>query len=115
MLVLQPGDLRLNIWLDHETDVRLRQLHYGVGIDIAVQGNKYRVTAYDSIITVVEPETSWFDFKTYVAPYLGHERRLTLYSIGSQRTLSLLCSSVVSVTTPTLHSFPNPRRRGRPL
>ncbi|KZT73099.1 hypothetical protein DAEQUDRAFT_636847, partial [Daedalea quercina L-15889] len=43
----RPGDLKLNIWLDHETD-----------------GHKYRVTAYDSIITIVEPETSWFDFKT---------------------------------------------------
>ncbi|EPT01344.1 hypothetical protein FOMPIDRAFT_1023270 [Fomitopsis schrenkii] len=45
----KTGDLRLNIWLDHEAD-----------------GNKYRVTAYDSIITVVEPETSWFDFKALI-------------------------------------------------
>lgn len=33
-------------------------------IDEVLQGDKYRVTAYDSVITVVEPETSWFDFKT---------------------------------------------------
>jgi hypothetical protein len=42
----KPGDIRLNIWLDH-----------------AVDDVKYRVQAYDSIITVVEPELSIFDFK----------------------------------------------------
>jgi len=42
----KPGDIRLNIWLDHIVDEE-----------------KYRVTAYDSIVTVVEPEVSIFDFK----------------------------------------------------
>ncbi|KAF9223483.1 hypothetical protein BS17DRAFT_781936, partial [Gyrodon lividus] len=42
----QPGDLRLNIWLEHSAD-----------------DHKYRVTAYDSVVTIVEPEGSWFDFK----------------------------------------------------
>ncbi|KAI0370352.1 hypothetical protein BV20DRAFT_1074637 [Pilatotrama ljubarskyi] len=41
-----PGDYRLNIWLEHIAD-----------------GQSYRVTAYDSIVSVVEPEGSWFDFK----------------------------------------------------
>ncbi|KAL4062849.1 hypothetical protein V8B97DRAFT_1916091 [Scleroderma yunnanense] len=55
----KTGDLRLNIWLEH-----------------IVEGEKYRVTAYDSIVTIVEPETSWFDLKlisTYiiVAAMLG--------------------------------------------
>jgi hypothetical protein len=30
-----------------------------------LQGEKYRVTAYDSIVTIVEPEVSIFDFKLY--------------------------------------------------
>lgn len=42
----KPGDLRLNIWLEHTVD-----------------GDKYRVTAYDSVVTIVEPEPSWLDFK----------------------------------------------------
>ncbi|THG95232.1 hypothetical protein EW026_g6385 [Hermanssonia centrifuga] len=42
----KPGDWRLNIWIDH-----------------TAEGEKYRVQAYDSIITVVEPEVSIFDFK----------------------------------------------------
>lgn len=55
----KPGDLKLNIWLEHVADDKV-----------------YRVTAYDSIITVVEPEMSWFDLKmlsTYaiVAGMLG--------------------------------------------
>ncbi|KAI6155555.1 hypothetical protein BKA82DRAFT_4079946 [Pisolithus tinctorius] len=55
----KTGDLRLTIWLDHITE-----------------GEKYRVIAYDSIVTIVEPEVSWFDFKlisTYliVAAILG--------------------------------------------
>ncbi|GBE88247.1 hypothetical protein SCP_1300620 [Sparassis crispa] len=44
----KPGDLKLNIWLDHTAD-----------------GRVYRVTAYDSIVTIVEPEGSWFDFKLW--------------------------------------------------
>ncbi|KAG9315253.1 hypothetical protein JVU11DRAFT_4387 [Chiua virens] len=55
----KPGDLRLNLWLEHSVD------------DL-----KYRVTAFDSVVTVVEPEGSLFDFKlisTYliVAAFLG--------------------------------------------
>lgn len=55
----KPGDLKLNIWLEHLADDKV-----------------YRVTAYDSIVTVVEPELSWFDLKmlsTYamVAGILG--------------------------------------------
>ncbi|OJA10244.1 hypothetical protein AZE42_07832 [Rhizopogon vesiculosus] len=53
----QPGDLRLNLWLEHTVD-----------------DEKYRVTAYDSVVTVVEPEPSWFDFKllsTYLIVIAG--------------------------------------------
>ncbi|OBZ72726.1 Increased recombination centers protein 22 [Grifola frondosa] len=42
----KPGDLRLSIWLEHNDD-----------------GNTYRVMAYDSIVTIVEPPVSIFDFK----------------------------------------------------
>ncbi|KAL0574244.1 Increased recombination centers protein 22 [Marasmius crinis-equi] len=42
----KPGDLRLNIWLEHLID------------DV-----KERVPVYDSIVTIVEPEGSWFDLK----------------------------------------------------
>ncbi|KAG1899409.1 uncharacterized protein F5891DRAFT_1189859 [Suillus fuscotomentosus] len=40
------GRLELNIWLDHTVD-----------------DDKYRVTAYDSVVTIVEPEPSWLDLK----------------------------------------------------
>lgn len=30
------------------------------------QGEKFRVQAYDSVVTIVEPEGSWFDWKLYV-------------------------------------------------
>ncbi|KAG2157945.1 uncharacterized protein EDB93DRAFT_1246441 [Suillus bovinus] len=42
----KPGDLKLSIWLEHTVD-----------------DDKYRVTAYDSVVTIVEPEPSWLDFK----------------------------------------------------
>ncbi|TCD63574.1 hypothetical protein EIP91_005213 [Steccherinum ochraceum] len=45
----KPGDLRLNIWLEH-----------------TAEGEKYRVQAYDSIITIVEPEGSWFDIQLWI-------------------------------------------------
>ncbi|THV02874.1 hypothetical protein K435DRAFT_652693, partial [Dendrothele bispora CBS 962.96] len=42
----KPGDVRLSIWLDHSVDEET-----------------VRVEVFDSIVTVVEPEGSWFDFK----------------------------------------------------
>ncbi|THH27410.1 hypothetical protein EUX98_g6773 [Antrodiella citrinella] len=45
----KPGDVRLNLWLEHTAD-----------------GQKYRVTAYDSVVTVVEPEGSIFDIKLWI-------------------------------------------------
>lgn len=43
---LKPGDYNLRVWVDHTVDQ-----------------NTYRVSAYDGVVTVVEPEASWFDFK----------------------------------------------------
>jgi len=48
----KPSDLRLHLWVEHEVD-----------------NQKYRVSAYDSIITIVEPEMSIFDFKL-ISTYL---------------------------------------------
>ncbi|KAJ7087319.1 hypothetical protein B0H15DRAFT_843499 [Mycena belliarum] len=48
----KPGDIRLNVWLDHTLD-----------------NQTVRVGAYDSIVTIVEPEVSIFDFKM-VSTYL---------------------------------------------
>ncbi|KAE9408447.1 hypothetical protein BT96DRAFT_954021 [Gymnopus androsaceus JB14] len=48
----KPGDLRLIVWLEHLNE-----------------GEKQRVYAYDSIVTIVEPEGSWFDFKL-ISTYL---------------------------------------------
>jgi len=48
----KPGDVRLNVWLEHSVD-----------------GSKYRVSAYDSVVTIVEPEVSILDFKL-VSTYL---------------------------------------------
>jgi len=48
----KPGDIRLNVWVDH-----------------TLEDSTLRVGAYDSIVTVVEPEVSIFDFKmisTYI-------------------------------------------------
>ncbi|KAH8100904.1 hypothetical protein BXZ70DRAFT_936441 [Cristinia sonorae] len=45
----KPGDIKLNVWLEHTAD-----------------GHKYRVTAYDSIVTIVEPEGSIFDIKLWI-------------------------------------------------
>ncbi|KAH0585072.1 hypothetical protein H2248_008334 [Termitomyces sp. 'cryptogamus'] len=48
----KPGDLRLSVWLEHSTD-----------------GETYRVSVYDSVVTIVEPEISILDFKL-IATYL---------------------------------------------
>ncbi|KAK7044158.1 Increased recombination centers protein 22 [Paramarasmius palmivorus] len=45
----KTGDLRLNLWLEHLTD-----------------NEKYRVEVLNSIVTIVEPEGSWFDIKLFI-------------------------------------------------
>ncbi|KAH8831314.1 hypothetical protein DL96DRAFT_1552654 [Flagelloscypha sp. PMI_526] len=47
-----PGDLRLNLWVDHVVD-----------------DEAYRVSAYDSIVTIVEPEGSIFHYEV-ISTYL---------------------------------------------
>jgi len=48
----KPGDIRLNVWLDYILEDTLQ-----------------RASAYDSVVTVVEPELSIFDFKM-ISTYL---------------------------------------------
>jgi len=48
----KPGDIRLNVWVDH-----------------TFEDSTVRLGAYDSIVTVVEPEVSIFDFKM-ISTYL---------------------------------------------
>lgn len=72
----KPGDIRLNIWLEHVAD-----------------DEKYRVTAYDSIVTIVEPEVSIFDFKlvsTYliVAAFFGGLTYLAYLSFVPQTKIT---------------------------
>ena len=52
------------------------------------QGNEYRVSAYEDVVTVVEPESSWFDWQLYVLlepefppRYADHATSWTTYAI----------------------------------
>jgi hypothetical protein len=42
----KTGDVKLSVWLEH-----------------LIEGERERVSAFDSVVTVVEPELSIFDFK----------------------------------------------------
>jgi hypothetical protein len=55
----KTGDIKLNVWLEHIID-----------------GERQKTSAFDSIVMVVEPELSIFDFKLYVTP-LRHVRGMT--------------------------------------
>ncbi|TBU49796.1 hypothetical protein BD309DRAFT_1076165 [Dichomitus squalens] len=85
----KPGEYKLNIWIEHVVD-----------------GKTYRVTAYDSIITVVEPESSIFDFKlllTYVIVTgllggLGYYTYLTLAPQPKKRKIPQPSAPVGTVT-----------------
>ena len=52
----KTGDVKLNVWLEHIID-----------------GERKKISAFDSIVMVVEPELSIFDFKLYVTS-LRHVR-----------------------------------------
>lgn len=45
----RTGDIKLSVWLEHVID-----------------GERKKLSAFDSIVTVVEPELSIFDLKLYV-------------------------------------------------
>jgi len=85
----RPGDHRLNIWVEHITE-----------------GEMYRVEAYDSIITIVEPALSILDFKllsTYaiVAAFLGGLCYLAYSTFVPQAKKSRSKkTAAVSVSTP---------------
>ncbi|KAI0091352.1 hypothetical protein BDY19DRAFT_935298 [Irpex rosettiformis] len=82
----RPGDLRLNVWVDHVAD-----------------GEKFRVQAYDSIITIVEPEGSWLDWKlwtTYAIVLAG------LGSLGYYTYLTFVPQPKKRKTAPAAVSAP---------
>ncbi|KAF7301166.1 hypothetical protein MIND_00681100 [Mycena indigotica] len=84
----KPGDIRLTIWLDHTL------------------GNEtIRVDAFDSIVTVVEPDVSLFDFKmitTYLmtAALLGGLGYVAYLSFGPKPTRKSKKRSVPEVSAP---------------
>jgi len=45
----RTGDIKLRVWLEH-----------------VIGGEREKISAFDSIVMVVEPELSIFDFKLYV-------------------------------------------------
>lgn len=47
----KPGDLKLHVWIQHTVDET---------------AEKYRVTAHDQVVTVVEPQESIFDLKMLI-------------------------------------------------
>jgi len=84
----KPGDVRLNIWLDHTLD-----------------SDTLRVEAYDSIVTVVEPEVSVFDFKTLstylvTAALLGGLVYAAFISFGPKRSTRKKRPAPSSVSAP---------------
>jgi len=84
----KPGDVRLSIWLDHTLD-----------------SDTLRVEAYDSIVTVVEPEVSVFDFKTLstylvTAALLGGLLYAAFISFGPKRSTRKKRPAPSSVSAP---------------
>jgi len=90
----RTGDVKLSLWLEHLVD-----------------GERQKVSAFDSIVAVVEPELSIFDFKllsTYaiVLAILGGLGYVTYLSFAPQpkQKKKLQVSTPVTTTTATLAS-----------
>ncbi|PIL35769.1 hypothetical protein GSI_02499 [Ganoderma sinense ZZ0214-1] len=88
----KPGEYKLTVWIEY-----------------AVEGKMYRVTAYDSTVTVVEPESSFFDLKllsTYlivagVLSGLGYYTYITLAPQPKKRKARPEVSTPVGTVTAT--------------
>jgi hypothetical protein len=108
----------LNVWLDHTSDVCSWLLfQFTQHLFTFLKGHKYRVQAYDSVVTVVEPAFSIFDIKLCVSPYHCVLHRLTyLLSPAFLLTSSFLAYLVALAILPTLvTSLKTSRSRRRPL
>jgi len=85
----KPGDLRLNVWIEY-----------------SAAGVKHRTVAYDSVVTIVEPDFSIFDLKlglTYliVTGILGAVGYLTVLSYFPQaKKLRSKKPNTSSITSP---------------
>ncbi|KAJ6463246.1 hypothetical protein C8R47DRAFT_82751 [Mycena vitilis] len=91
----KPGDIRLNIWVDH-----------------TLEDASLRLGAYDSILTVVEPEVSIFDFKmisTYIMTaallggliYVSYQAFAPKRSTRPKKTAPSAVSAPVGAVTAT--------------
>lgn len=86
------GDIKLNVWLEHLID-----------------GERQKVSAFDSIVTIVEPELSVFDFKllstyTIVLAILGGLGYVTYLSFAPQPKQKKKTQAFTPVTTTTATS-----------
>jgi hypothetical protein len=76
------------------------------------QGSKYRVTAYDSTVTIVEPELSIFDLKLYTSS-LSSALFLPLHLFSRLSTYLILISLIGGGAYFTYHAF-FPAKRSKP-
>jgi len=87
----KPSDVRLHIWVNHMVDAKV-----------------FQVTAYDSIVTVVEPEISFFDYQvvtTYLLTgaflaALGYYAYTTFFPQHTKRTRRAGTSAPKSAISP---------------
>ena len=113
---MQPGDLRLNIWIEHEADVRLRLL---ASSHWYLTNPRARNTVFKRTIPSLPSSSQRVRSSTSrcmsgVASVSVRSPRTNSLPGGSHIS-SLSVSSVVSATTPTSPSFPSRRSARSPL
>ncbi|KAJ3563294.1 hypothetical protein NP233_g9032 [Leucocoprinus birnbaumii] len=80
----KTGDARLELWLEHSDE-----------------DQKYRVNAFDGIVTIVEPEISWLDWKMWTT-YLVVAGLLGGLSYFAYLTFAPQPKKRTKKTTPTV-------------
>ena len=99
----QAGDARMELWLDHSLEVRMWVSNTSTLTDQSPrhQDQTYRVTAFDSIVVIVEPEISWLDWKMWVASFSNSTRNVDCIGQGGLLIWLLPVSWAVSHTLPS--------------
>ena len=90
----KTGDIKLSVWLEHLID-----------------GERVKVSAFESIVTVVEPELSIFDFKLYVTLPLSWPRQYS-NRVSSLSTYAIVLAILSGLGYVTYLSFmPQPKQK----
>ena len=112
----QAGDARMELWLEHSLEVRMWVSNTSTLTDQSPrhQDQTYRVTAFDSIVVIVEPEISWLDWKMSVVLFSSSPDRRNVDYWSRWSTYLVIAGLLGGLSYFAFITFsPQPKKRSK--